>query len=101
RVLVFGMLKFTPMILLPSLLQNQLGFPDGLIGFVVSWRGMGVMSGFFAAMLTTRFDPRVGMIGGFGIQILSGIWLTSIDFNVELSTLCANAFMQGLAVGLI
>ena len=41
------------------------------------------------------------MVIGFGIQILSGIWLTSIDFNVSLLTLCTNAFMQGLAVGLI
>jgi DHA2 family multidrug resistance protein len=100
-IVIFGMLNFTPMVLLPPLLQNQLGFPDGLIGYVVSWRGMGVMCGFFAAMLTTGLDPRIGMVTGFSIQILSGIWLTSIDFNVELSTLCANAFLQGLAVGLI
>ena len=100
-IVIFGMLNFTPMVLLPSLLQNQLGFPDGLIGYVVSWRGMGVMCGFFSAMVTTRLDVRVGMVVGFGTQIVSGIWLTSIDFNVSLFTLCANAFMQGLAVGLI
>jgi DHA2 family multidrug resistance protein len=100
-IVIFGMLNFTPMVLLPSLLQNQLGFPDGLIGYVVSWRGVGVMAGFFSAMLTTRFDVRVGMVIGFGIQILSGIWLSSIDFNVSLSTLCTNAFLQGFAVGMI
>jgi DHA2 family multidrug resistance protein len=100
-IVIFGMLNFTPMVLLPSLLQNQLGFPDGLIGYVVSWRGVGVMAGFFSAMVMTRLDVRVGMVGGFGIQILSGIWLTSIDFNVSLFTLCTNAFMQGLAVGMI
>jgi MFS transporter, DHA2 family, multidrug resistance protein len=95
------MLNFTPMVLLPPLLQNQLGFPEGLIGFVVSWRGIGVMAGFFSAMITTRLDVRVGMVIGFGIQILSGLWLMSIDFNVSVFTLCTNAFMQGLAVGLI
>jgi MFS transporter, DHA2 family, multidrug resistance protein len=100
-IIIFGMLNFTPMVLLPSLLQNQLGFPDGLIGYVVSWRGMGVMAGFFSAMVMTRLDVRVGMVGGFGIQIVSGIWLTTIDFNVSLLTLCTNAFMQGLAVGMI
>jgi DHA2 family multidrug resistance protein len=82
-------------------LQNQLGFPDGLVGYVVSWRGVGVMSGFFLSMFTTGLDPRIGMVTGFGIQIISGLWLTSIDFNVQLSTLCANAFLQGLAVGMI
>ena len=100
-IVIFGMLNFTPMVLLPPLLQNQLGFPEGLIGFVVSWRGIGVMAGFFAAMVTTRLDVRVGMVVGFGIQILSGLWLMHIDFNVSVFTLCTNAFMQGLAVGLI
>ena len=100
-IVIFGMLNFTPMVLLPPLLQNQLGFPDGLVGYVVSWRGVGVMSGFFLSMLTTGLDPRIGMVTGFGIQIISGLWLTSIDFNVQLSTLCANAFLQGLAVGMI
>ena len=100
-IVIFGMLNFTPMVLLPPLLQNQLGFPDGLIGFVVSWRGVGVMFGFFSAMFTARIGIKTGMIGGFGLQIISGIWLTSIDFNVSLLTLCANAFLQGLAVGLI
>jgi DHA2 family multidrug resistance protein len=100
-VTIYGMLNFTPMVLLPPLLQNQLGFPDGLVGYVVSWRGVGVMSGFFLSMLTTGLDPRIGMVTGFGLQIISGLWLTSIDFNVQLSTLCANAYLQGLAVGMI
>jgi MFS transporter, DHA2 family, multidrug resistance protein len=95
------MLNFAPMVLLPALLQNQLGYPDGLIGFVVSWRGMGVMAGFGAAIITGKFDARVGMVLGFGLQIISGLWLTHIDFNTSLQIFCANAFLQGLAVGLI
>ncbi len=100
-IVIFGMLNFTPMVLLPPLLQNQLGYPDGLIGFVVSWRGIGVMSGFFAAFLTTRLDPRIGMIAGFGMQIISGLWLMHMDFNMPLWAICTNAWLQGLAVGLI
>jgi len=100
-IVIFGMLNFTPMVLLPPLLQNQLGFPDGLIGYVVSWRGMGVMFGFFSAMFTALLGIKTGMVLGFGIQIVSGVWLSSIDFNVSLLTLCINAFLQGLAVGLI
>jgi MFS transporter, DHA2 family, multidrug resistance protein len=100
-IVIFGMLNFAPMVLLPALLQNQLGYPDGLIGFVVSWRGMGVMAGFGAAIITGKFDARVGMVLGFGLQIISGLWLTHIDFNTSLQIFCANAFLQGLAVGLI
>lgn len=98
---IFGMLNFTPMVLIPPLLQNQLGFPDSLIGLVVSWRGAGVMSGSALSILMQRFDPRVGMVSGFGMQIVSGLWLMSINLNAPLSTMCANAYLQGLAVGLI
>jgi DHA2 family multidrug resistance protein len=52
-------------------------------------------------MFTNRLDPRVGMVLGFGLQIVSGVWLMSIDLNVPMSVLTANAFLQGLAVGLI
>ena len=100
-IVIFGMLNFTPMVLIPPLLQNQLGFPDGLIGFVISFRGAGVMCGSFASIFAQRFDPRFGMCAGFGMQIISGLWLTSLNLNAPLSAMCANAFLQGLAVGLI
>ncbi len=100
-IVIFGMLNFTPMVLLPPLLQNQLGYPDGLIGFVVSWRGAGVMAGSFLSIFAQRFDPRVGMVAGFGMQIVSGVWLTSLNLDAQLWSLCANAFLQGMAVGLI
>ena len=100
-IVIFGMLNFTPMVLLPPLMQNQLGFPDGLIGFVVSWRGAGVMCGSAASIVAQRLDPRVGMVAGFSMQIISGVWLTSLDLNAQLWALCANAYLQGLAVGLI
>lgn len=100
-IVIFGMLNFTPMAVLPPLLQNQLGFPDGLVGFVVSWRGAGVMSGSFASIFAQRLDPRFGMCAGFGMQIASGLWLMSLNLDAPLSSLCAVTFLQGLAVGLI
>jgi DHA2 family multidrug resistance protein len=100
-IVIFGMLNFTPMVLLPPLMQYQLGFPDGLIGFVISWRGAGVMSGSLASIYLHRRDPRVGMVTGFGLQIVSGLWLMSLNLNAQLPSLCANVYLQGLAVGLI
>ena len=95
------MLNFSPMVLLPPLMQNQLGFPDGLIGFVISWRGAGVMTGSFMSIYLQRLDSRVGMVSGFGLQIVSGLWLMSLNLNAQLPALCANVYLQGLAVGLI
>lgn len=59
------------------------------------------MAGSFSSIFIQRFDPRVGMVLGFGMQIISGLWLMSIDLNVPVATLCLNTFLQGLAVGLI
>ena len=98
---LFGMVNFTPMVLLPPLLQSHLGYTDRLIGIMVGWRGIGVAMGFFLAMMTGRLDPRITMIIGFGVQIFSGIWLMAINLDVDFVTLAINAFMQGTAVGLI
>lgn len=100
-IVIFGMLNFTPMVLLPPLMQNQLGYPDGLIGFVVSWRGAGVLTGSFLSIFAQRLDPRVGMVTGFGLQIISGMWLMHLNLDAPLAALCANAWLQGTAVGLI
>lgn len=100
-VSIFGMINWTPMVLLPTLLQTYSGFPDSLIGYVVSSRGIGAMAGFFAAMLMGWINPRINMIIGFGAQVWSGIWLMSVDLNVEVWVLVVNGILQGFSVGII
>ena len=53
-VLAYGMLNFTPMVLLPPLLQQHAGFPDALIGEVIAARGVGATIGFFLAIFIGR-----------------------------------------------
>lgn len=98
---MFGMVNFTPMVLLPPLLQSHLGYTDRLIGIMVGWRGVGVAAGFFMVMMMGRLDPRVTMLIGFGVQILSGTWLMAITLDADFATFAVNAFLQGTAVGLI
>jgi len=100
-VLIYGMLNFTPMVLLPPLLQQHAGFPDALIGEIIAARGVGATLGFFSAIFLGRLDPRVGMIAGFALQMVSGIWLMSIDLNVDTDTLMLNSLVQGVAIGTI
>ena len=100
-VLIYGMLNFTPMVLLPPLLQQHAGFPDALIGEIIAARGVGATLGFFSAIFLGRLDPRVGMIAGFALQMVSGIWLMSIDLNVDTHTLMLNSLCQGIAIGTI
>ena len=100
-VLIYGMLNFTPMVLLPPLLQQHAGFPDALIGEIIAARGVGATLGFFSAIFLGRLDPRVGMIAGFALQAVSGLWLMSIDLNVDTDTLMLNSLIQGVAIGTI
>jgi MFS transporter, DHA2 family, multidrug resistance protein len=100
-VTIYGMLNFTPMVLLPPLLQQHAGFPDQLIGEVIAARGVGATIGFFLAIFVGRMDPRIGLIGGFGLLAISGFWLMHIDLNVDMGTLMANSLVQGIAIGVV
>jgi DHA2 family multidrug resistance protein len=100
-VLIYGMLNFTPMVLLPPMLQTYSGFPDPIIGQVLGSRGIGAIIGFFSAIFVGKWDPRIGMTIGFGVQVISGIWLTQIDLNVDMTALVMNSILQGFAVGII
>lgn len=98
-VTIYGMLNFTPMVLLPPLLREYAGFPDAVIGFIIAGRGLGGCIGFLIAGFSSRIDPRVSMTIGFGMLFTAGIWLMHIDLNVTVASLVANAFLQGLAIG--
>ncbi len=100
-VTLYGMLNFTPMVLLPPLLQQQAGFPDTLVGQVIGCRGVGMTVGFLVAGLCSRIDPRIGMSVGFLIQVASGLWMLTFDLNVTMDILILNSLIQGFAVGTI
>jgi DHA2 family multidrug resistance protein len=100
-VTLYGMVNFTPIVLLPSLLQAYAGYPDSIIGLIVGYRGIGATIGFACTLVIGRLDPRIGLVLGYGLLAVAGIWLTQIDLNVDVDTLLLNAALQGLAVGII
>src|SRR5436190_23314915 len=100
-VTIYGMLNFTPMVLLPPLLQQHAAFPDALVGQVIGCRGLGMTIGFLIAGLTSRLDPRIGMSAGFLMQVASGLWMLTFDLNVTMDILVWNSLIQGFSVGLI
>src|SRR3546814_4982530 len=73
-VTVYGMLNFTPMVIMPPMLQNLMGYPDAIIGELLAWRGAGAVIGFFLAMYVGKLDPRIGMSVGFLLLAWSG-WI--------------------------
>jgi MFS transporter, DHA2 family, multidrug resistance protein len=100
-IFVFGMLNFTPMTLLPALLQGVAGYPDSVIGFVLGARGLGTMAGFALMVYASRFDPR-WMIGvGFLLQALAGWQLSQLDPGFGVHDVFWPMALQGLGVGLL
>lgn len=100
-VMIYGMLNFTPMVLLPTLLTTYAGYTDSLVGLVVAGRGVGGCIGFLFAGLASRMDSRLSMFLGFGMLLIAGWWLMHVDLNITAIELAANAVLQGLAIGLI
>jgi DHA2 family multidrug resistance protein len=100
-VTIYGMLNFTPMVLLPPLLQQYAGYTDALVGQVIGARGGGMLIGFMTAGLMARIDPRLSMAFGFGLQTVAGLWMLTFDLNVTMETLMLNSAVQGFAVGTV
>ncbi|MEC9346654.1 MAG: DHA2 family efflux MFS transporter permease subunit [Pseudomonadota bacterium] len=100
-VTVYGMLNFTPMVLLPPMLQGLMGFPDSVIGMILGARGIGALGGFFAAMWFAKLDPRIGMALGYAMQAASGWMMADFDMNITMTDVAIHSLVQGLAVGII
>jgi DHA2 family multidrug resistance protein len=100
-VFVYGMLNFTPLTMLPPLLQSLKGYPDSLIGYVLGSRGVGMVLGFFVAGQMGRLDPRVGLFVGLGLVALSGVMLMNFSIDTSFAELAWMGFIQGLGTGLM
>lgn len=100
-VTLFGMLAFTPMVVLPTLLRQHVGYPDALVGWVIGSRGVGGLIGFFLAMWIERIDPRLSMATGFFLLAMSGLWLTFINIDVTPWELAVNGMVQGMCIGIV
>ena len=99
--LVFGLLNFTPMTLLPSLLQNLRGYPDGIIGILLGTRGLGTLLGFMVLFFGNKYDPRIWLVLGFGLQGIAGLMMVQFDINLTTWDVASASFIQGLGTGFL
>jgi DHA2 family multidrug resistance protein len=100
-VFVYGLLNFTPITLLPPLLQSLKGYPDSLIGLLLATRGAGLVLGFFIAGRMGGVDPRVGLGLGLGLVAASGVMLMDFGLDTSFRALAWMGFVQGLGCGLM
>jgi DHA2 family multidrug resistance protein len=100
-IFVFGMLNFSPMTLLPPMLQGVGGYPDSVIGFVLGARGLGTLVGFFLMIYASRLDPRAMIMLGFLLQAYAGWQLAQLDVNPSTADVFWPMALQGLGVGVL
>ena len=94
------MLNFVPMVIFPPLLQELKGYPQSIIGLILGIRGIGTFLGFAIIAITGRVDPRIIIFFGFGIQAISGFYMSTFDINVSFTYIAWASLVQGLGVGL-
>jgi len=100
-VLTFGMLNFTPMVMLPPMLKELGGYPDTIIGVLIAGRGMGAICGFFSSNWIGRLDPRIGVSAGFLLQAWAGWIMWGFNADVAAFDVMTTSLMQGFSIGLI
>ena len=100
-IFVFGMLNFTPMTLLPPLLQGVSGYPDSVIGFVLGARGLGTLVAFFLMIFASRLDPRAMIALGFILQAVAGWQLANLDVSPSTAAVFWPMALQGFGVGIL
>ena len=95
-VFVYGMLNITPTVMIPTMLQNLMGYPDSMIGFLLAARGFGMALGFFVVAIIAKIDPRIGIILGFLAIGLSGWNMALFTLEVDPWTVAWNVILQGI-----
>ena len=100
-VCAYGMLNFTPVTLLPPMLQSLQGYPDSLVGWLLAMRGFGTFVGFFIAGRMGKIDPRIGMALGFALIGASGFVLAVVEHNSRADWIAWAGLLQGLGSGIL
>lgn len=97
---IMGMLMFTPMVLFPSLLHDLRGFPDDLIGALLTGRGFGNWLSFLIIVPFTRRNPRLALACGLLAQAVSGFAMARLDINLTVADVFWTNLVQGFGFGL-
>ncbi|MEM7254158.1 MAG: DHA2 family efflux MFS transporter permease subunit [Pseudomonadota bacterium] len=100
-VTIYGMLNFTPMVILPQMLKELGGYPESIIGTLLGFRGVGAVLGFFLSIWIGKLDPRVGITLGYLVQAYSGWYMMGFTAETAMIDVGINSVLQGMSVGLV
>ena len=97
---VFGMLFVTPMVLMPTMLQQLRDLPEFTVGTLIAVRGAATASAtLFVIIFANRWDPRILFLIGFGFHTYAGFEMAGFEMNVTLAEVVWAMGLQGFGVG--
>jgi len=97
---LMGALSYTPIVLFPPLLQDLRGYPDAIIGYLMSARGVGNFASFLIVVPLTRWNARATLAAGLGLQGYAGFEMAKLDINMTDFDIFWTNFVQGFGFGL-
>ena len=97
---IFGMLFITPMVLMPSLLQQLQDVPEFEAGLLIAIRGAATtISMLLMVWGASKWDPRLLLLFGFGTHTYAGLTMAGFDMNTSFLEVSWVMFAQGFGVG--
>ena len=97
-----GALLFSTSALLPSLMQNLLGFTVLQSGYASMPRGVGSLIAFLLVpLLLARFGPRPVLFTGLSIPLLALWQMSRFDLMMTAQPIMISGLIQGMGTGLL
>jgi DHA2 family multidrug resistance protein len=97
-----GALLFSSSALLPSMMQNLLGYSALQSGYASMPRGLGSLMAFLSVpMLLQRFGPRPVLFTGLVISTLALWQMSRFDLSMTAEPIMISGLVQGLGTGLL
>jgi MFS transporter, DHA2 family, multidrug resistance protein len=98
--LIMGALSFTTIVLFPLLLQDLRGYPDLMVGYLISARGLGNLCSFAVVVHLARHNARLALAIGMVLQTWAAWEMTLFDINVTTFDVVWTNFVQGFGFGI-
>jgi len=92
---VMGMLSFTTLTLVPTMLHDLRGYPDNAVSTLIAARGLGNWMAFLVIVKFTKVAPRLAIACGMALQAGAGFWMAQFDINMTESDIFWSHMLQG------
>jgi len=97
-----GVMLFSTSALLPSMMQNLLGYSALQSGIASMTRGLGSFIAFLAVpMMVARFGPRAVLLAGILLSSAALWQMGQFDLSMTARSIEVSGFIQGLGTGLL